>query len=247
MIESHAIVQLHLEQLIDRQFAPGVRETDDDAIDSLCANDRGHVGNRADDARIEHWLANLCGVRIDESDDLHTERVAKLVKLSRQFDGAGASADQQQPLPWTKGAGNPLEGHAPAGNHQQDDAGRHDEHAAAEHELREPEVGDREDDAGRAECLRQTDEQLAAIRNGTKVVQVGIIQAQLADDRDKQRLLPAELDQEENARIAPEPQPRAGCHGQRDERCLEADQRQRARGQAASRDEHQRFRLVPVP
>ena len=40
----------------------------------------------------------------------------------------------------------------------------------------------------------QADEELASIRHGSEVVEVGIVQTELADDRDEERLLPAELD-----------------------------------------------------
>ena len=122
MIERHAVVQLHLEQLIDGQLASRIGEADDDPVDALGANDRRDIGNRADDAGIEHRLADLCGIRIDESHDLHAERVTKLVKLTRQLDGSGPGADQQQPLARTERARDPLERDAPAGDDDQYDA-----------------------------------------------------------------------------------------------------------------------------
>ena len=87
VIERHAAVELHLEQLVHRQLAARVGQADDDAIDAARADDRRNVLDRADHAGIDHRLPDHGGVGIDEADDADAEFVAALVQLPGERDG----------------------------------------------------------------------------------------------------------------------------------------------------------------
>ena len=86
-------------------------------------------------------------------------------------------------------AGELVEEQPPAEDADQEHEQRRDEDAVADHQRRHREVERREDDRGRADRLQQPDDQLAVRVNQREVVEVVVVEAQLADDR-HQRDLP---------------------------------------------------------
>ena len=60
---------LRAQQLLDRQLAAAIGEADDDPIDLVPGDERGHVRRRADDPGIDDALADPRRVVVDEADD----------------------------------------------------------------------------------------------------------------------------------------------------------------------------------
>ena len=85
------------------------------------------------------------------------------MELAREVDAGGARPDHQQPFTRADASHEPGKRDAPP-----DDARRHEhrgnrEHAAPENGRREPVINDREKERRRAERLKDSNEQLAAI------------------------------------------------------------------------------------
>ena len=98
-------LQLRLEQLLDRQLAPPIRQADDDAVDALLAHEPHDVGRRADDLRVDDASADHRRVVVDEADN--PVRVVVLVEhLARHHPRGAAGADDEHVLLQPAGAAN---------------------------------------------------------------------------------------------------------------------------------------------
>ena len=89
-----------------------------------------------------------------------------------------------------------------------------------------PEIQRGKDERRDAERLHRADEQLAAVCDDPRVVQVGVIQANLTSERDEKRLLEPALDEQQQLGLRAQAQPRRQRHGADDERGLEEEQGQ---------------------
>ena len=205
-------VELHLEQLVHRQLAARVGQADDDAVDAARADDRRNVLDRADDAGIDHRRADARRIGVDEADDLDAELVPRSNSSRASATAAGARADEQQPLARRARAcvSHSKARRQPSTSAITSSAGDH-EHAAADDQAREPEVDGREDERGGAQRLDDARRTARAGPPDRPVVEVGVVQAQLADDRDQQRLAPRRLRHGEHLPrlVAAQPNPQA--------------------------------------
>ena len=188
MVEGDTL-QLHFEQLVHRQLAPRVGEAHDDAVDSVALHDGRDVFDSADDFDAVGWTPIASRrIGVDETDDLHAERLPALHDFVLELDGRVADADEKQALPRPHAIGEPLEGDAPSGHERGDERGGKEKHAPADHRGREPEIHRRQHERRTAQRLDDAHEQLFAIRDSLEVVQIGVIEAQLADRGDQYRL-----------------------------------------------------------
>ena len=235
MIEGHAL-ELHLEQAVHRQLAARVAQADDDAVDALAGHDRGDVVDGADDGRVDDRLADACGIGVDEADDLDAEFAAPLVEFARQRDRCGARADQQQVLVRADVARDPLERHPPADHERQDQHRGEQEHAAPDDQVGDHEVDQAEDERAGAKRLQDADEQLAPVLDQAHVVQLGVVQAGLADERDEQALGQRVLVLDQRPRVRPHPDERRERDGAEDQHRLEQDEHERTPREALEHD-----------
>ena len=179
---------LGAQQFLDRQLAAPVRQADDDAIDAVFRDQAIHVGRGADDRGIDDPLAEPRRVVVDEADDA----VGKLVlveNLARDLARRFAGADKQDALLIElEGARDAVEGEPPAEDGDEKDEQRRDEGAVPDHQLRHREIERREQDRCGPHGLEQPDYQFAVRVDQRQVVEVVVIQTQLADQRDHQHL-----------------------------------------------------------
>ena len=114
--------------------------------------------------------------------------------LPRHLARGLAGADDEDALLHLERAGEAVEEQAPAEDADQEHEERRDEDAVADHQRRDREVERREDDRGGADRLQQADDQLAVRVDEREVVEVVVVEAQLADDRDQRDLPEAAAD-----------------------------------------------------
>ena len=180
MIESHAQAKLHLEQLVHRQLAACVGQADDNPIDAHAPDDRRNVLDGADHSGIEDGLPHLGLIRVDEPDDLDAEFLAALEQLTRQRDRAGARADDQQALRRRQRRAHPIEREPPATNEHNDQRRANQEHASTDDRPGKPEVDGAKDERRRSQGLQHAGEQLPRVGHRAQVVEIGVIEADLA-------------------------------------------------------------------
>ena len=124
------------------------------------------------------------GVVVDEADDPIGE-LALIEDLAHDLPRALPGADHEDPLLQLERAGQLVEQQPPAENPDDEDEQRRDEDAVADHQRRHREVERGEDDRRGADRLQQPDDQLAVRVDQRQVVEVVVVEAQLADDRDQ--------------------------------------------------------------
>ena len=132
----------------------------------------------------------------------------------------------------------PLERHPPPdrdGNHEH---GRDHEHAAAENQHGEPVVEHRHDERRGTERLESADKEFAPIRDDAQVIEVSVVEAELAACGDEQGLPHALLFEHYVHRAAAQPQPHRKQNRCQDEARLETDQDQGSERQAGSASCH---------
>ena len=162
--------QLHVEQFLHRELAPGIGQADDDAVNAVGADDSGNVFDDANDARIDDWCAHARRVGINEADDVDAKFVTPLEQLSRQRDRRGARPDEQQALTGTHAPAQPLEGHPPTDHEDEYQDRRDHEDAATDDEAGEPVVNGGEQKRRRGERLDDPHEQFATVGDPPEVV-----------------------------------------------------------------------------
>ena len=215
-------VEFHLQQRGHRQLAARLGEAHDDAVDRSRAHNRRDVGDRTDDAArrgVGRWR-----VGIDEADNLDAHLGAPF-QFAREAQRRGIGADDEKSLAPGDRPGEPDE-HDPPADHQRD--GNQDgdrDHAFTDDQRRKPEVERREDQRADAERLENARQQLAPIRRHAELVEVGIVQAELAHERDQQTFPDDALAVEDRPGAVADEQVRAQRHGTRDQDRLAAHQR----------------------
>ena len=132
--------------------------------------------------------ANQLWIGVDEADDLDAQLAPPLEQFARERHGGRAGADDEQSLAGRGVARQPIECHAPSDDQADDHAAGPQEHAAADDQRRKPVIDQREDDRRRAERLEQAHEHVAPIAGDAQVVQIAVVQAELTDTGDQQRL-----------------------------------------------------------
>ena len=137
--------------------------------------------------RVDDALADAGRVVVDEADDAIGE-VVLIEHLARDLARRVAGADKQQPLLELQRSGDAVEGQAPAENRDQEDEQRRDEDAVPDHQVGVDEVERREHDRRGPRGLQQADDQLAAGVDDGQIIEVVVVQAELADQRDEHDL-----------------------------------------------------------
>jgi hypothetical protein len=143
--------------------------------------------------RIDDALADPRGVVVDEADD-RVREVALVENLPRHLARGLAGADHQDALLHLERAAQVIEEQAPAENGHQEHEQRRHEDAVADHQRRDDEIQRREHDRGGAHRLQQPDDQLAVRVDQGEVVEVVVVEAELADDGDQDDLPQAPAD-----------------------------------------------------
>jgi hypothetical protein len=236
-------LELHLEQLVHRQLAAGIRQADNDLVDGSRAHDRGDVLDRPDHAGVDHRRADAFRIRIDEPDDFDPE-VRALVELTGEPDGGIARAHEQQAFRRTHLSNHPFEHQAPTEHECEDEAGGKDEDAASDNQVRQPKVQRRKNERGCTDRLYRPYEELAPIGQDAEIVEIREVQAQLRHHSDQQCFRKDLLFRPE--RLETEAEVHRQAHGTEDEVPLQHDQ---PRGSPAERapqdsgDRHQRSAL----
>ena len=176
-------------------------------------DDRRDVLDRADDAGIDDRRADRGRIRIDEADDLDAELLPPLEQLPRQRDRGRRWCRRAA----AARAGRPCRVSHSNASRQPDDEQQRPGTTATRNTPRpmiragKPEV-DRAPGRTRptpSACTMRTNSSRRSL-DDPQVVQVGVVQAQLADERDQQRLLQSALPASaDHARVEAEPQRRA--------------------------------------
>jgi hypothetical protein len=208
---------------------------------TIDGHDRRNVLDCPDDPGVENRGANHRRIGIDEPDNLYAELLAPLEDLPCERHGGRAGANQQQPLAWRNLPRQPFERHTPPDHQRQDEKSGHHENAAPDDEGRKPEVDRGQDDRRGAKRLDDTDEQFPPVRHDPQVVQIGVVQTELGDARDEQRLPKSALEPENVPRHVAEPHISRRAHGSDDQQRLEDDERYRSAGEASHQEaDHER-------
>ena len=186
VIEQDAAAQPDVEQMVHRQLAARIRQADHHAVDAQPRRQRRDIVDHADHAGVDHRRADARRIGVDEADDIDAELLAPFEQLARQHDGGGAGADEQQPLARRQVVDQPLERRAPGHHQAQCERCGQQEHALLDDQQREQPVGDAQNQRGGAERAQQPPEEIALGRDRPQIVEIGIVQAELADQHDQQ-------------------------------------------------------------
>ena len=141
-------------------------------------------------------------------------------------------ADDQHALLEMRIVREAVEGEPPGQHGHDEHAERGDEGARVEHQRREDDAGEREDDRRGARRLEQTDDQLAVRVDDREVVEIVVVEAQLAQRGDG-----GDLPQRRGA-VEAAVDARRQRHRPRDQHDLEAEDRQAANRYVPIEDLH---------
>jgi hypothetical protein len=209
---------------------PPVGQTDDNPVHLVLAHQPCDVGGGPDHAGIHDAASHHRRVVVDETDDAVRE-VVLVEHLARDLPGRGPGADDEQALLQARDPCARQEDQPPRENGCDEQDDRRHERAAPEYQRRGQEEQDGEDDRRGPARLQQAHEQLAPRIDGREVVEVVVVEAQLAERRD-------EGDLPDRLAAAVAVQVHRERQGPRDQQDLEPERRQSPRRDLAVEDQH---------
>ena len=204
-------------------MAAAVRQTDDDAIDPLLAHEPIDVVHVAEDVVLAD--EDVVVAILDKADQAVGEILAR-ANLLGEAAGRQSGAEDQHTFIEMGIVGDMVEGDAPRQHRDDEHAQGGDERPGIENQRRRGDARRGQDDRGGAGRLQQADHQLAVRMDDVQVVEVVVVETQLAQRRDQRDLPEHRADGVWSVGRERAVQARRQRHRPRDEHHLEGEDRQ---------------------